>query len=1471
MKNAPIPNTIANGISIRSHTISLASDWLTLLQCNPTFIRFNGKSRFSARLPACFNPKAPMRTLLLFLSLLIVPAARAENFDPHDGDRVALIGDTLIEREQESGWLESVMDASFPDRHFIVRNLGWSADTPAGTSRASFDFAEPEKGFKLLTDEVALVRPSVVILGYGMASSFAGQAGVAQFKTDMDRLIDTIQGQAPGRVRFVIFSPLRHWKLPPPLADPAAHNAALSQYTQALREIAQARGFPFVDLFDWQPATRARDLTDNGIHLTPQGYRLMALETARQLGWPLRPKAVNEKTLEPLRQEIVRKNQLFFDRWRPENQTYLFGFRQNEQGKNAREIPEFDPLIDAAEQRIFQWQQFLGAKAKQPPAPATVSPPAKASLAPPMPEFDIAPGFEISLWAASPLLSKPTQINFDPRGRLWVATSSIYPQITPGQKANDKIVILDDTRHAGRADSSTIFADGLFVPTGVEPGDGGCYVGQSTELLHFSGVAKAEARRVVLSGFGTEDTHHIVHTLAWGPDGMLYFDQSIYIHSHLETPNGVVRLNSGGVFHLRPQSMQLDVFLRGFFNPWGHQFDAFGQSFVTDGAGYQGISWGIPGATYMAYAGVRRELASISPGSYPKFCGLAIVASRQFPDDWQGNMLTADFRAHRLVRFSVSPDGAGYASEQMPDFLRTTNETFRPIDLKFGPDGALYVADWCNPIINHGEVDFRDPRRDHDHGRIWRITAKGRLLETRRDLTLAGNRALLDNLLSSNSFDVKQSRRVLTERGQRILTDLGKWTARQTNETALLQSLWMYQSLDVHNDLLLDRLLAGRDGRIRAAAARVLAAWPRTHIDAGGLEPDDVYERLLRDPFPRVRVEALRTVGGVPTLLSANWALNTLNQGTDPFLDYALWLTINDLAKPWLEGVRSGAWNSAGRENQLAFALKAIEPDLAGPVLDELLRKQPLSDDGRGPWIELIGQTGTTGAVQQVYDAILNRALTPAAARRAWLALVEAAARHVQPTAQTEKLAGFFDGGDEETRMDAARLAGSWKVSGCFSNLCSLATNSGVTPSVRKVAMDSLRNIGGADVIATLQLWTGHGEPMELRQPAVLALAALDSSQGGPPALALLLDLTNQQTELRVWRSLLGNSGAGEVLAATLPKSGFPPGLAKTGIRAVHESGGRQPELVVALTRAAGLSGSETELSKGELMKLAESVLNGGDPVRGERIYRSQQQSCVTCHAIGGVGGHVGPDLTSLGASAQVDYLIESVYYPNKEIKDGFHSCLVETRDGEEMAGIPLREDDRELVLRTAADQDVTIAKSQILTRKVGGSLMPSGLTDNLSMGQQLDLFRFLSELGKPGPFDASSGHVARFWKVAPWESDGVSPASVMTGDRWKAVPSLVDGKLLREDIENRIQSAGPAIMAGARFQTAKAGPVHFNLAAPEAGDATAWLDGKETILHSSTVVELPAGMHEVILKFEAAKLPASILLQSGDVTFLTN
>ena len=157
--------------------------------------------------------------------------------------------------------------------------------------------------------------------------------------------------------------------------------------------------------------------------------------------------------------------------------------------------------------------------------------------------FQVADGFEVKLWAADPLLAKPIQMNFDPQGRLWVATSRMYPQIHPGEKANDKILILEDTNGVGHADKTTVFADGLLIPTGrrspataarTSPTAPSCCISPTR-----SGGEQADTQRILLSGFGTEDTHHIMHTLRWGPDGMLYFNQSIYIHSHIETPFGV--------------------------------------------------------------------------------------------------------------------------------------------------------------------------------------------------------------------------------------------------------------------------------------------------------------------------------------------------------------------------------------------------------------------------------------------------------------------------------------------------------------------------------------------------------------------------------------------------------------------------------------------------------------------------------------------------------------------------------------------------------------------------------------------------------------------------------------------------------------------------------------------------------------------------------------------------------------------
>jgi putative heme-binding domain-containing protein len=1510
-------------------------------------------------------------------------------FEFLDGDRVVLLGDTLIEREQLCGYVEERLTVEFPKRNVTFRNLGWSADTPAGASRASFDFDKPGKGFEKLKEHLSAARPTVVMVGYGMASSFAGAAGLPQFKTELNRLLDAISSLGTnGPVRLVLLSPIRHEDLGAPLPNPTSHNQQLALYSSALQEIANQSGCDFISLFDLlgegtKNAAR-QPLTDNGIHLTEFGYVRLAEAVEQGLHWQpnhwsvtitadgesnrsqgtkisglsrtkdsvrfrtlddqlvnplllgknakraasltptcqiqiqgLKPglyelridgasvlsatdkewkRGVNIETgpqfeqAEALRQVILRKNELYFDRFRPQNETYLFGFRKYEQGQNAKEIPMFDPLVEAEEAKIAKLRQPIEHEFELVRTEAVVKR-QPASLPPPIshhveegqhpgtstpPPFEVAAGLEVNLFAESPLLAKPIEMNFDLKGRLWVASSAVYPQIQPGQKADDKILVLEDTDGDGFAEKSTVFAEGLLIPTGVVPGDGGAYVGQSTELLHFKdtdGDGRADEKRVVLSGFGTEDTHHIVHTLHWGYDGQLYFNQSIYIHTHIETPHGVERLNSGGVWHLRPPTMELGIFLRGFCNPWGHQFDAFGQSFVTDGAGSSGLNYGLPGATFFTYANMRRELKSISPGSYPKFCGLEIIRSPHFPPEWQGNAITCDFRAHRVVRFAIEESGAGFAAREVADVLRSTNVTFRPIDAKLGPDGALYLADWSNPIIQHGEVDFRDPRRDHEHGRIWRITVKGRPLDSHPRLVEASNKDLLDQLLLGNACNQQQARRVLTERGAKIRNDLAKWAKAQTSEAAQLEALWMYQAIDALEPALLEKLLHAKDGHIRAAATRVVAYWhPRLK------RAEDILALRVADEHPRVRLEAIRALAQIPSTRSTALVLGALERPMDSFLDYAIWLSINDLAQPWLAAVKSGEWKPDGREKQLEFALKALEPSLAGEVLGRVLQTREIGRDGSGPWIELIGAAGNEALLRRLFDQVLQKGFDEPASVRALEALGLAfRQRSAKPSGALGDIQPLLSHSNQSVREQALRLAGNWKLKQFIPQMITLAADKNAPVGARQAAFDALRDIGGTQVSSGLKPLTEKASDSWGRQQAVLTLAALDPKVASQTAVAMLLETTDENEAATFWRSLLTIKGIGPVLAHALPKSGLPPAMARTGLRAAREGGRNEPDLVWALTRGADLEGEAQTLSAAEIQQLASSVTAEGDPARGERIFRRKDLACITCHAIGGVGGKVGPDLTSIGASAQIDYLIESVLYPNRKIKEGYHSAIIETKDGTEYSGVVARESSEELVLRDATDKEISIPKQNIEKRSTGNSLMPGGLVDPLSPGERLDLYRFLSELGKPGPFDASKGSVARSWKllaqtldVAQFGDEKV--LSTGLGDKkWTLARSLVDGRLLKESLAASLEDARVrephAVYAAAPFQVSKAGAISFKLAGAD-GFPT-WIDGKPMPSSADFRTELSAGKHTLILKLDAKKLPDAIRAESPEATFL--
>jgi putative heme-binding domain-containing protein len=976
---------------------------------------------------------------------------------------------------------------------------------------------------------------------------------------------------------------------------------------------------------------------------------------------------------------------------------------------------------------------FLTLAQDKPAAPDKAA--LQAEPPPPDPEierksFKVAEGFEVNLFAADPLVSKPTQMNWDARGRLWISTSSVYPMVVPGEIPNDRIVILEDTDGDGKADKATVFAEGLHIPTGVEPGDGGAYVANSTELIHLrdtDGDGKADLRRVILSGFGTEDTHHIVHTFRWGPDGALYFNQSIYIHSHIETPNGTRRLGGGGIWRFKPASLELEVFCKGMCNPWGHEFDRWGNSFGTDGAGGDGIHYLIPGFTYPHFPSGDKAFPGLNPGQ-PKYCANEIISGRHFPDEWQGSIVTNDFRANRVVRFAMSDDGSGFSSKLMPDLITSTDRAFRPIDVRMGPDGALYIADWYNPIINHGEVGFRDPRRDKTHGRIWRVTAKDRPLVARPKLADASIPELLEQLKAPEAWTRHFAKRVLAERNPKeVSAALTAWTKTLTDDHDRLEALWTSQTIEAVDAALLKELLRAKDWNARAAATRALG---HSKIpDALAL-----LEVQIADEHPRVRLEAIRTLKEFADPRSIEIATRALDKPMDRFLDHALWLASNELKDTWLPAYKDKKVTFDGNIAHEEFALKSVKSPLALKALAEQVKAGWQSMETRLNALNLLAATAGPEEVTSLFNGSFPPDMQPKI-----LAAIARCTRErgVKPNGDLNKVKQWFAAPNEATATEAMLLAGLWKLELLRPDLEKLAGDG------RRSAVDALALLGSPEAAAFLK-GLGSGEhPLRQKQLGVIGLAAIDVKEAAPLAPDVLSgDCTD------VFTAFLLRKGGAQALLAALNGKKLPADAARLGLRAMYAAGQQEPALRDLLNGIVGLTARGKNVTPAQLAQWAAQVREKGDAARGEAVFRRKELSCFQCHAVGGSGGQVGPDFMSLGASAPVDYLVESILVPDAKQKEGFVSMQVLTKSGDILSGVRVRQNDQELVLRDATRDEMIIPANKIELKKEIGSIMPAGLADLLTDAEFLDLVRFLSELGKPGPYAVTAAPVVRRWRV---------------------------------------------------------------------------------------------------------------------------
>ncbi|MBI1246620.1 hypothetical protein GC197_02105 [bacterium] len=741
-------------------------------------------------------------------------APRAKQADPvttslplklNRGDRIALIGNTLFERSKDFGNLEAMLQTKFPKQQLVVRHLAWSADAIDQQPRPD-NFADTEQ-------HLVHEKADVILAAYGFNESFAGPAGLAQFRQNLGDYLASLKSKAfngESAARIVLVSPIANENID---NNPAAdrNNANIKLYLDVMRDVAKEQGVAFADVYTATSSAMespGSDLTINGVHLNSAGDKIFSAALFEQLFDETAP-----EVSQPLLDTIVDKNRQFFRRFRPLNTFYYTGGRNKAYGylDFLPAMRNFDMMVANRDQRIWDLAQGKQVAEKiddsnVPPLPMSVQSRGAnqwMTAAAEQKAFNMDPRFEVNLFAGEeefPDIVNPIQMRWDSKGRLWVSCSTTYPHVYPGNEPNDKLVILEDVDGDGKADKSTVFADNLHIPLSFEFGDGGVYVSEQPNLSFLkdtNGDDHADVKQTVLRGFGTEDSHHALHDFTWTPDGDLIFRESIFHHSQVETPYGPVRQQNSGWFRYDPKSQRLISF--GTYhstNPWGVSFDEWGQHMASHpvyAEAHQAIDPPYP----------LQNAAPRGLQAYSGVCGHQVVDFATFPEELSDCFIKVRYKPTNRVEILKWQEGPyGFTEEYVGDLLFSRNLSFIPVDLQWGPRGALYVCDWYNPIKGHAQYSLRDERRDRHSGRIWRITAKGAPLQDPPQIADAPIEDLLE-LLKRPEYSIRyRAKRELGARDPaKVKPLLDAWVAKLDKSDPdyrhnQIEAIWTYRWID---------------------------------------------------------------------------------------------------------------------------------------------------------------------------------------------------------------------------------------------------------------------------------------------------------------------------------------------------------------------------------------------------------------------------------------------------------------------------------------------------------------------------------------------------------------------------------------------------------------------------------------------------------------------------------------------------
>lgn len=947
----------------------------------------------------------------------------------------------------------------------------------------------------------------------------------------------------------------------------------------------------------------------------------------------------------------------------------------------------------------------------------------------------LQPGFAAQLWAHEPDITKPIALAWDERGRLFIGETVDYPnELQKPGEGRDRIKICEDTDGDGRADKFTVFADKISIPTSLCFANSGLIVtegGNTLLLKDTDGDGRADERRVLFSGWGMGDTHATVSNLRYGLDNWVWGTVG---YSGFDGEVGGKRLKFGqGVFRFKPDGSALEFIRSSNNNTWGLGLSEEGLVFGSTANNNASWFMAIPNRFYEAVSGwsaARMETIADSQAIYPVTdkvrqvdahgrytagAGHALYTARAFPKEfWNRIAFVAEPTGHVLGWFRLEPNGSDFKAVNLGSFLASDDEWTAPIVAEVGPDGALWVLDWYNYIVQHNPVPqgFENGRgnayetklRDKRHGRIYRVTAQAApATGPMKTLAAAGPGDLVAALKSDNQLWRLHAQRLLVERGQKDVAPKLQELIPATQadaaglHPAAVHALWTLHGLGAADRAAVAALKhPGAD--VRRTAASVL---PREETSASAL----LEAGLLRDSDAQVRLAALLALAECPDSEAAGTAivafLHDSKNAADRWLreaataaaarhldgfGHALLTDAKPLPEEALEAVRIVARHYAARGDEGVTGVIAALPMAAGPTAAAVLEGLAAGWPDEKP---LALDDGLRRGLRETLTAL------PAAARARLLVLVQKwraldAFPQELAAAKRSLATELADG----SRSDAARLA----AARALIRLGDDAESAHVI--LAQVTPQATPEFGGG-LIRTLADSRQAGTAAEL-------LAAWDRLSPGQKRATL--GVLSRRAE---WAAaLLDAVAAGRVLRTDLGPETWQQ------LRSVGDDALRR--------RARDLATGGTAVSADReqvVAQLQPAAKRDGNVAKGKELFAA---NCAVCHRMDGVGQNIGPELSGIGARPRGDVLLE-ILDPNRSVEANYRLWTVDTKGGDSFSGRLDAETQTSVEITDLTGQKHVVQRKDIgKLASSNQSIMPAGFE---SLGEEglADLLAYLA------------------------------------------------------------------------------------------------------------------------------------------------